>query len=303
MREGGEPEEDLGRLAPVTPLFGARSRASSSPAAPAESAQRSSPAAEAIVPKRTGEAGLWRSALADEEAPSTASPAASSTRDDVVHGHPARGGVEREKPRLRALRPHDGGGVFRSGAALDGGAGSEGSGPEDEIDPERAREAAQEILVRKLRSKALSVSEARQVLRGQEIDSSQIEEIIDEFSARGYLDDATLAWHLVTSGVERKGQGRVALMRALAQRGIPRDVIDDALRELPDDDAERALEFARSKARSFSGLDQDVALRRLVGQLSRRGYNGSVAMTAARTALTEASFGAPRSGVRFVDSD
>ena len=127
--------------------------------------------------------------------------------------------------------------------------------------------------------------------------------MIDDFCRRGYLDDAALAGVLVTSGVERKGQGRVALSRALAQRGIPREVIDGALDELPDDDDERALEFARTKARSMSRLDHDTALRRLVGQLSRRGYNGAVAMKAAKAALREATFGGPTSGVRFVDSD
>ncbi|WP_434330132.1 regulatory protein RecX [Microbacterium sp. CGR1] len=170
------------------------------------------------------------------------------------------------------------------------------------------REAAEELLVRKLRSRSLSISESRTVLKGYEhdgtrLDSGAVDDILDDFCRRGYLDDALLAGQLVTSGVERKGQGRVALSRALAQRGIPRDVVDAALDELPDDDAERALEYARTKARGLSRLDGDTALRRLVGQLSRRGYNGSVAMTAAKTALAEASFGRPSSGVRFVDSD
>lgn len=293
MRDGGGPEEESGRLAPVTPLFGGRSRSAHPKGMQAESSSDgSSGSPEEIVPRRTGDAGLWRSTWDDDDA----SAGGAASRLGRADGHPSHGG-SREKPRLRALRPHDSGVSFGGPSASD--AGDAGGEP----DPERARDAAQEVLVRKLRSKALSVSEARLVLRGQEIDAAQVDGIIDEFCARGYLDDATLAWHLVTSGVERKGQGRVALMRTLAQRGIPRDVIDDALSELPDDDAERALEFARSKARSLSGLDHDTALRRLVGQLSRRGYNGSVAMTAARTALTEASFGSPRSGVRFVDSD
>lgn len=182
---------------------------------------------------------------------------------------------------------------------------------EHELDPEgsrKAREAAEELLVRKLRTRSLSISEARLVLKGyelqgQRLEAMQVEDVIDDFCRRGYLDDAILAGHLVTSGVERKGQGRMALSRALAQRGIPRDVIDAALDELPNDDAERALEFARTKARSLSRLDHDTALRRLVGQLARRGYNGSIAMTAAKSALAEESFGGPPSGVRFVDSD
>ncbi|MGM7677991.1 regulatory protein RecX [Microbacterium sp. A94] len=173
----------------------------------------------------------------------------------------------------------------------------------DDREHDEARSAAEEALVRKLRARSLSLSEARQILRGNELNSAQIDDVIDDFCRRGYLDDAALAEQLVASGIERKGQGRIALSRSLAQRGLRRDVIDAALGELPDDDAERALEFARTKARSLSRLDFETALRRLVGQLARRGYGGSVAMTAARTALTEASLGTRSSGVRFVDSE
>lgn len=170
-------------------------------------------------------------------------------------------------------------------------------------DPEERKAAAEETLVRKLRSRSLSVSEARNVLKGTQIDAEAIDEIIDRFCHRGYLDDRVLADLLVTSGTQRKGQGRVALGRALAQRGLSRDVIDEAMAALPDDDDERALEFARSKASSMARLDFDTALRRLVGQLARRGYSGSIAMTAARTALREFTPGRATSGVRFVDSD
>jgi regulatory protein len=170
-----------------------------------------------------------------------------------------------------------------------------------ENDPDEFRDRAEEVLVRKLRGKQLSVSEARNVLRMTDVDRDVAESIIEEFLHRGYLDDRTLAQLLVTSGVERKGQGRVALSRSLSQRGIPRDIVDEVLGELPDDDAERALDYARSKASSMSGLEPDTALRRLLGQLARRGYGGSIAMNAARTALREAGSG--RSGVRFADSD
>ncbi len=74
--------------------------------------------------------------------------------------------------------------------------------------------------MRKLRTRSLSVSEARLVLKGHGLAADAIEDVIDDFMRRGYLDDAVLAELLVTAGVERKGQGRVALSRALAQRGI-----------------------------------------------------------------------------------
>jgi SOS response regulatory protein OraA/RecX len=174
--------------------------------------------------------------------------------------------------------------------------------------PDRAeiRERAEAILLRKLRSRSLSLSEARGVVRGVDgADEPLADELLDHLVDLGYLDDAAFAEQLAMSAVERKGEGRRAVAETLRKRGIPRDIAEATLAELPDDDAERALDFARSKVRGVEGKEYDAALRRLAGQLSRRGYPSSVALTAARTALEEAgigrsrSFSPPASGVRF----
>lgn len=311
---GGDPE----RIAPIIPLFGKKASSTDAPSRPAPPADDTDRAekmdrVEKVVPRRTGDSGLWRSAwdtandaedAGDAGTPSERHPARGAAARAAASGQatPARAasaqaaseqsptgrsGAKGVPPRLRALR----------------GTEDEGLDAEQGPSPEELRAVAEEALLRKLRSKSLSISEARLVLRGHHLDSSQIDDVIDDFCRRSYLDDAVLAELLVSSGVERKGQGRVALSRALSLRGIPRDVIDAALDELPDDDSERALEFARSKAPSMSRLDNDTALRRLIGQLSRRGYNGSVAMNAAKTALREVTTGGRSSGVRFVDSD
>lgn len=177
-----------------------------------------------------------------------------------------------------------------------------------ESSPDRAeiRERAEAVLLRKLRSRSLSLAEARTVIRGvDDADDAIVDELIDHFVDLGYLDDAAFAEQLAMSAVERKGEGRRAVAETLRKRGIPRDIAEAALAELPDDDAERALDFARSKVRGVDGAEYDAALRRLAGQLARRGYPSSVALTAARTALEEAgigrsrSFPRPSSGVRF----
>lgn len=275
---GGGPEQ----LAPIIPLFGREDTRENS-------AGREAPEVESVTTRSAADTGVWRSTEGDSSR--DPNPVASIDSRGPSERHPARGAAARSAPRLRALQSQD-----------------VGSGDVMGIDPSRLRVDAEELLVRKLRTRSLSLSEARMVLRGyeqnaQRLDAASIDDVIDDFCRRGYLDDALLAGQLVTTGIERKGQGRVALSRALSQRGIPRDVIDAALDDVPDDDAERALEYARSKARAMSRLDGDTALRRLVGQLSRRGYNGSIAMTAAKAALAEASFGSSSSGVRFVDSD
>lgn len=284
-QRGGDSE----RIAPIIPLFGGPTRAEH-PAGGGADESSSAPPARSGPPADA--AGLWRSTWHEP-----ASAGAPSVDDGSPSArHPARGASARAASRggktttLRAV-----GGVSRSA--------EEGADAESGPSAAEIRTTAEESLVRKLRTRSLSVSEAWLVLKGHGLATDAVEDVIDDFVRRGYLDDAMLAELLVTSGVERKGQGRVALSRALAQRGIPREVIDAALDELPDDDAERALEFARGKARSMGRLDPDAALRRLVGLLARRGYGGAVAMNAAKTALREASFGSGASGVRFVDSD
>lgn len=157
-------------------------------------------------------------------------------------------------------------------------------------------EIAERTLLKKLRTRSLSVREARAVVAKHSLDADQVEDVLAAFLDRKYLDDVALAGQLVHSSIERKGHGRQAIAQALARRGIPREVADEALAALPDDDADRALDFARSKARSMGDIPVDTALRRLVGQLARRGYPGPVAMTAAKAALADPS---ARSGVRF----
>lgn len=162
---------------------------------------------------------------------------------------------------------------------------------------EEARDRAEKGLLKKLRARSLSVREARAVLRDHELAEDAVDDLIGAFERLGYLDDARLAEQLVHSGSDRKGQGRKAIAQTLAKRGVAREVADAALEELPDDDFERALEFARSKASSMRGLERDVAVRRLAGQLARRGYGGPVAMNATRQALDELS--RPVGRVRF----
>lgn len=159
------------------------------------------------------------------------------------------------------------------------------------------REIAEKSLLRKLRTRSLSIREARRVIEEHDLDPHDVDTVIAHVADLGYLDDAALAEQLVHVAVDRKGQGRQVIAQTLSKRGIPRDVADAALAALPDDDLDRALEFARTKARSMSRLDHDTAMRRLMGQLARRGYGGSIASNAARQALSEVD-SAP-SGVRF----
>jgi regulatory protein len=277
---GGESDvrNDDG-LAPVTSLFGDRG-ARVFPKTAADVRQE----LEGRVPASRGETDSW-SAPSLSPSPSAAEWRTEWDDEPGAQTSPSAG----SEPQRDAL-PIDLD-TARAGRARSGG--SRGSAP----DGAGSADAAELGLLKKLRARQLSVSEAKTYLGQFELGSDGVEVILDAFLARGYLDDARLAEQLVHVGVDRKGQGRQAISQSLAKRGVPRDIADAALAELPDDDAERALEFARSKAGSMRGLDRDVALRRLAGQLARRGYGGSSALNAARQALDEAI--RPSGRVRF----
>ena len=249
-------------LAPVIPLFGSRS--GSTYPRTADEVRRTLNARHGLD-------------IGDAEGESRRA----AVREEV----PARSGSKRSRVRFDTDTDTGTGTADGDRADVTGQVGSD------------AREAAERGLLKKLRARQLSVSEARSYLVQQELGADSVDEILTACLDRGYLDDARLAEQVVYAGVDRKGQGHQAIAQNLAKRGVPREVADAALAELPDDDAERALEYARTKAGSLQRLERDVALRRLAGQLARRGYGGSVALTAARTALDEAPTGS--SGVRF----
>lgn len=107
----------------------------------------------------------------------------------------------------------------------------------------------------------------------------------------GLIDDRAFASALAEHAVRTRNEGRRAVARRLVAAGVPGGVVDDALREqMPDDDEERALELARSRAGRMHGLSPDRAYARLAGLLARRGYAPEVARSAARKALALESF-------------
>jgi regulatory protein len=271
---GSGAPSDGERLAPVIPIFGARG---------SDATERPSGAGGSAGMPTTAEE--WRSTWAEESAAERRGP---SPR------HPAAAALSAEDSNEDAPR-----------AASGERRGLRAVGRHQEADAAPAEDpvaAATESLVRRLRSKQLSSREARDALREFGVPADDRDTIVAEFEQRGYLDDVSLAELLVTSGSQRKGQGRVAIARTLSQRGIPREIADEALAVLEDDDAERALDYARSKVSGLRRYDEDTAIRRLVGQLSRRGYGGSTALTAARTAWRETQRGAGVSRVRFEES-
>lgn len=164
-----------------------------------------------------------------------------------------------------------------------------------EIDPADAprsldeqRTDAERISMRALGRKGVSSSEMRTVLTKQELDPDVVEQEIERLTGVGLLDDLALATELVDRLHERKGLGRQGVVTELRRRGIDQVVIDSALEAAADDSDDefvRATDLAEKRARQMRGLDRATAERRLSGFLMRKGYGSGVVRIAVERAL------------------
>ena len=161
------------------------------------------------------------------------------------------------------------------------------------------REHAEQVLLQRLRGRSLSASEARSVLAGTEIAEHEIDEVIDRFAGLGYIDEGKLADQILHSHHERKGLGRSGVQAEMRRRGLDHDLILEKLEELPDDEAERAIELACKRVQQLGRLDDQTIDRRLTGFLMRKGYASSAVRVAVKAALASRSSSGGASRVRF----
>lgn len=110
---------------------------------------------------------------------------------------------------------------------------------------------------------------------------------LERLTALGLLDDRAFATGFAQSRAKGRGFGARRIAAELARRGVARGVVDEALGALREEGGEEseaaALEAAATKrVRSLGGLEPEVARRRLVGWLVRRGFAAGAAARVAR---------------------
>jgi SOS response regulatory protein OraA/RecX len=140
----------------------------------------------------------------------------------------------------------------------------------------RVRQRAHNVAIHALATRGVSRSEIEARLVSRELPESVVEDEISALERQGLIDDAELAGNLVDKWVVRQGLGRRAAAEKMRQRGLSQVVIAEALEGISaDDESERLREVAADRARALGSLPPDVAKRRLVAYLQRRGYSGN----------------------------
>jgi regulatory protein len=134
-------------------------------------------------------------------------------------------------------------------------------------------EAAREIALRRLESRARSRAELESDLAARGVRADVAARLLDRLTEVGLVDDAEFARLWVEQRRGLKGLGTVRLREELRAKGVAEETITAALADGDGaDDDDRAFAFARKRAALLTGLDRVTFQRRLAGQLARRGF-------------------------------
>jgi len=127
----------------------------------------------------------------------------------------------------------EGSGAWMEGAEAAGAeaAGTEAAGPEDASSTGRGLGIAYAYLNRRERT----VAEVRARLEGAEVRGDEIEEVIAELLEFRYLDDARYARVFTEDKRTLEAWGNERIARALRERGVERELVEEALAEVAGD--------------------------------------------------------------------
>ncbi len=133
----------------------------------------------------------------------------------------------------------------------------------------RARDTALGLLGYRARSRA----ELQRRLERHGYEPELVRETLDLLARNGLVDDAEFSrsWVRARTGSRPMGPGRIAA--ELRQKGVDREVIQEALQPLgPDTELDLALSVGRRKIEQLHGEDARSARRKLGAMLMRRGF-------------------------------
>jgi regulatory protein len=160
--------------------------------------------------------------------------------------------------------------------------------PTDDVDlgPEADPESvARKILLDQLTGRARSRSDLATKLAQRNVPDEVATRLLDRFEEVGLIDDAAFAKEWVSQRQGGRGLARRALAQELRRKGIDDELAREALDDIdPDDEVEAARILVRRKLKSGT-VPTEVAVRRLVGMLARKGHSSGVAYRVVREEL------------------
>lgn len=135
---------------------------------------------------------------------------------------------------------------------------------------ERAKDSALRLIVQRPRS----IREVKQRLFAKEFAEGTIEKVCQRLIELEMLDDAAFARYWVEQRENFKPRSPLALKQELSQKGVAREIIDEAVAEVDSDEAARSA--ARQRVYRWQALPENEFEKKMSGYLQRRGFSFAV---------------------------
>lgn len=137
--------------------------------------------------------------------------------------------------------------------------------------------SARSYLLRLLKLRLRSRAELSAALQKRQVPAAEVEELLDELTAVGLIDDLRFAGAWVRSRDRLKPIGWPLLERELRLKGISPEIIarvkaDRVQTEEPVDEDEQIRNLIKKKERLYANLSAETKKRRLIAFLLRRGF-------------------------------
>jgi regulatory protein len=156
-----------------------------------------------------------------------------------------------------------------------------------DADPESV---ARKILLDQLTGRARTRKELSEKLASRHVPAEIATRLLERFEEVGLIDDRAFATAWVSQRQQGKGLARRALAQELRRKGVEDDLAREALDEIDgDDEQDAARALVRKKLRTLANVSTEVATRRLVGMLARKGYPPGTAYAIVREQLKAAT--------------
>lgn len=160
--------------------------------------------------------------------------------------------------------------------------------PPAELAPEERYKKAKEICFDLLAARPRTQEELRQALQRKGFDEETSETLLGKLDRAGLVNDEEFAQLWVKSRHANQGLSRTALVAELRRKGVDGEVAAQAAGEVDRESEEQmARELVRKRLGSLGNVDEQTALRRLLGFLARKGYPQGLAYTVIREELRE----------------
>ena len=142
-----------------------------------------------------------------------------------------------------------------------------------EILADDARETANQITNSYISYRPRTETEIRNHLQKKDIPDQTINEIVNRLKEIGIINDQIYTQRWIESRLASRPRGRRGLQKELRQRGIPDNMITQALDKANIDEEQIAFQAAEKQIHKYQNLDRNTFRNKLSRYLLQRGFS------------------------------